>query len=664
MIDRMTVDKIYAAADIVDVVSDFVTLKRKGVNYQACCPFHDEKTPSFVVSPSKGLFKCFGCGKGGNAVTFVMEHEKMSYVEALKYVAKKYGITVEERELTEEEKQHNDDRESMMVVNSWAYDYFKQQLSETDEGLSVGKSYLRQRGFTDATIARFGLGYCPSKGDQMTQSALAAGYKEQFLTGTGLSIKRETGGWYDRFCGRVIFPIHSISGRVIAFGGRIMRKDDRTAKYLNSPESPVYSKTHSLYGLYFAKNAISKLNYCILVEGYTDVIQMHQKGIENVVASSGTSLTTEQIRLIGRFTRNITVIYDGDAAGIKASIRGIDMILREGMNVRIVLLPAPEDPDSFARNHTAEEVREYIEQHEEDFISFKANLLMKEAAGDPIRKAELIKDIVQSIAEVPDKIQRSVFIKECARTMEIDEQVLLDEVARRRMLGGDKGAAEFVQNYRRGKRLAERDGESGRIGAVEGGSAQLPRNITPGSGVEEVEKELVACLLRYGHCNFEMRDYQAQTASVFNVAETIYGSVEVEPATPVYRTIFEEYRNRFEELGVGVEVPLDYFISHPDPQVCNVTVDILTADSNYELSAIWKKFDIFHESEESILSSRIPRVILLYQSKILEAMAKDLERQLETDGLSDEEYDGILQKIQEINMARTTLASRIKRLIV
>ncbi|MBR4037106.1 MAG: DNA primase, partial [Tidjanibacter sp.] len=297
MIDRATVDRIYAAADIVDIVSDFVTLKRAGVNYKACCPFHDEDTPSFIVSPAKGLFKCFGCGKGGNAVTFVMEHEKMTYPEALKFVGKKYGIEVEDREVSEEEKQRNDDRESMMVVNSWAFDYFKQQLTDTDEGLSVGKSYLRQRGFTDATIARFGLGYCPSKGDQMTQAALAAGYKEQFLTGTGLSIKRETGGWYDRFCGRVIFPIHSISGRVIAFGGRVMRKDDRTAKYLNSPESPVYSKTNSLYGLYFAKGAITKQNYCILVEGYTDVIQMHQKGIENVVASSGTSLTTEQIRL-------------------------------------------------------------------------------------------------------------------------------------------------------------------------------------------------------------------------------------------------------------------------------------------------------------------------------------------------------------------------------
>ena len=345
MIDKETVDRIYAAANIVEVVSDFVTLKRKGANYQACCPFHSERTPSFIVSPAKGLFKCFGCGKAGNAVTFVMEHEKMTYVEALKYVAKKYGIEVRERELSPEEVKRNDDRESMMVLNGWASDYFQHVLHDTDEGLSVGMGYFRERGFTDATIRKFGLGFCPAKGDAMTTAALSAGYKEQYLVDTGLTIKRETGGYYDRFTGRVIFPIHSISGRVIAFGGRVLRTSERTAKYLNSPESVVYSKSHSLYGIYHAKNAIVRENYCILVEGYTDVLRMHQTGIENVVASSGTSLTTDQIRLISRFTKNITVIYDGDAAGIKASLRGIDMILREGLNVRVVLLPEPEDPD-------------------------------------------------------------------------------------------------------------------------------------------------------------------------------------------------------------------------------------------------------------------------------------------------------------------------------
>ena len=656
MIDRATVDRIYAAADVVDIVSDFVTLKRAGVNYKACCPFHSEDTPSFVVSPAKGLYKCFGCGKGGNAVTFVMEHEKMTYVEALKFVAKKYGIEVEEREMSDEEKQRNDDRESMMVVNSWAYDYFKQQLSDTDEGLSVGKSYLRQRGFTDATIARFGLGYCPSKGDQMTQAALSAGYKEQFLTGTGLSIKRETGGWYDRFCGRVIFPIHSISGRVIAFGGRVMRKDDRTAKYLNSPESPVYSKTNSLYGLYFAKAAITKHNYCILVEGYTDVIQMHQKGIENVVASSGTSLTTEQIRLIGRFTRNITVIYDGDSAGIKASLRGIDMILREGMNVRIVLLPAPEDPDSFARNHTAEEVRDYIDTHSEDFISFKANLLMEEAKGDPIRKAELIQDIVQSISEVPDKIQRSVFVKDCAKKMDISEQVLLDEVARRRMLGVDKGAVEFVNNFRRGQQFAERTTTTPTV-------EQQLGHVQPGSDVAEVEKELVSCLLLYGHQNFEMRE-SGGSRLLLNVADTIFRSIEIPPCTPVYRTIYEEYYRQWEERGVGEKVPEDIFISYNDPEVCNVTVDMLTADSNYSLSNIWKKHDIYHDSEEALLSSRIPRLIFLYQFKALDSTVDELKKKLATEEITDEEVDAILGQINDINKARLELAGRINRLIV
>ena len=347
MIDRETVDRIYAAADIVEVVSDFVTLKKKGANYQACCPFHSERTPSFIVSPAKGLFKCFGCGKGGNAVTFVMEHEKMTYAEALKYVAKKYGIEVREKELTPEEARRNDDRESMMVVNSWAADYFQHVLHDTDEGLSVGMGYFRERGFTDATVRKFALGYCPAKGDAMTMAALGAGYKEQFLTETGLTIKRETGGYYDRFTGRVIFPVYSISGRVIAFGGRVLKTSDRTAKYLNSPESLIYSKSHSLYGIYHAKNAIVRENFCILVEGYTDVMRMHQTGIENVVASSGTSLTADQIKLISRFTKNITVIYDGDSAGIKASLRGIDMILREGLNVRVVLLPDGEKQTYF-----------------------------------------------------------------------------------------------------------------------------------------------------------------------------------------------------------------------------------------------------------------------------------------------------------------------------
>ena len=403
MIDRETVDRIYAAANIVDIIGEYVTLKRKGVNYQACCPFHNEKTPSFVVSPSKGVYKCFGCGKGGNAVTFLMEHENITYPEALKMVAKRYGIEVKEKEMTDEEVRRNDDRESMFALNGWAADYFADYLHHETEGMSVGMTYFRQkRGMTDATIKKFSLGFCPAKGDRMSKDALAAGYKKEFLVATGLSLQRESdGSLYDRFRDRVIFPVHNISGRIVAFGGRTLRTDKTVAKYQNSPESEIYSKKRELYGLYFAKKAIQQLDFAIMVEGYTDVISMHQAGVENVVASSGTSLTTEQIRLLNRFTKNITVIYDGDSAGIHASLRGIDMILKEGMNVRVVLLPEPEDPDSFARTHTAAELQEYIRANEQDFLAFKARLLLQDAEGDPIKKAALIGDMVQSIAQIP-----------------------------------------------------------------------------------------------------------------------------------------------------------------------------------------------------------------------------------------------------------------------
>ena len=413
MIDRSTVDRIYAAANIVDIVGDYVTLKKKGVNYQACCPFHNEKTPSFVVSPSKGVYKCFGCGKGGNAVTFIMEHESISYPEALKIVAKRYGIEVEEREQTEEDVRRNNNRESMFTLNGWAAEYFSKYLLNNSEGKSIGLSYFSQkRGFTDATIRKFGLGFCSASGDAMTQAALAAGYKEEFLLSTGLSLKRESDGrLYDRFRDRVMFPVHNISGRVVAFGGRTLRTDGKVAKYQNSPESEIYSKTRELYGLYFAKKAIQQQGFAIMVEGYTDVISMHQAGVENVVASSGTSLTIEQIRLLSRFTRNITVIYDGDSAGVKATMRGIDMILKEGMNVRIVSLPVEHDPDSFARAHTADEVRDYIQRTEEDFLSFKAKMLMREAGTDPIRRSEVVGDMVRSIVQIPDPIQRSIYIK-------------------------------------------------------------------------------------------------------------------------------------------------------------------------------------------------------------------------------------------------------------
>ena len=648
MIDKATVDRIYSAADIVEVIGDFVTLKKNGVNYLACCPFHNEKTPSFVVSPSKGFFKCFGCGKGGNAVTFVMEHENMTWLEALKYVAKKYGIEVAEREQTPEEQRRNDDRESMMVVSSYAADYFVRSLHDTPEGRSVGIAYFRERGFSDATIRKFGLGYCPAAGDAFTRQALADGYKEQFLVGTGLTIKRETGDYYDRFCGRVMFPIHSIGGRVTAFGGRTMRTDKKVAKYLNSPESEIYHKSDVLYGLYHAKRAIVQQDCCILVEGYTDVIQMHQSGVENVVASSGTSLTEGQIRLIGRFTRNVTVIYDGDSAGIKASVRGIDMLLREGLNVRVVLLPDGDDPDSFARKRNATELQEFILKHEEDFISFKTRLLMSDAGNDPLRKAALVTDIVQSISVIPDAITRSVYTRECSRQMEIDEQVLLREIALRRLersAGGE--AKEFVRRQELIRRRSE-------------GPDSLPTTVEAGSGIDELERELVKYLVKYGEQNFEY--VEGKQVVELNVAEVIIADLDkngIRMKNPAYRKIYDEYK-RMRATGEPVETHA--LINHTDPDVCSAVVDLLTGDDNYAVSRLWQKFDIVVESEQQRLPVAVPRAVILYKSKVIDEIIAELRAKLADPSLPEDELAALTHQIAVLNQERTLIAKRLSRL--
>lgn len=657
MIDRETVDRIYAAANIVDIIGDYVTLKRKGVNYQACCPFHNEKTPSFVVSPSKGVYKCFGCGKGGNAVTFLMEHENITYPEALKMVAKRYGIEVREKELSEEEIRRNDDRESMFVLNGWAAEYFANYLHRETEGQSVGLAYFRQaRGLTDATIRKFGLGFCPAKGDRMSKDALAAGYKKEFLLSTGLSLARERdGSLYDRFRDRVIFPVHNISGRVVAFGGRTLRTDKTVAKYQNSPESEIYSKKRELYGLYFAKRAIQQQDFAIMVEGYLDVISMHQAGIENVVASSGTSLTTEQIRLLGRFTKNITVIYDGDSAGIHASLRGIDMILKEGMNVRVVLLPEPEDPDSFARSHTASEVQAYIRDHERDFLEFKANLLLQDAEGDPIRKAALIGDMVQSIAQIPDPIQRSVYVKECARIMDIDENILISEVARKRLTtSGDREADEFLR-----RQAAQRQRE-----AVQP-EVEYVRKVEAGSGFEALEREIVKYLLKYGHCSFDFKEGRTMVAC--NVAEVVFdelGRDNIVFRNPVYAKIMETYRGQWERLGTGTEVPAHCFLNHIDPEVCNASVDILTSDDNYVPSQLWRRKEIHVESDAEMLAVGVPKAVTLYKSKVVEEMIKELQAKLGDESLPEEEQVALLQRLSGLNKVKVSIARRLQRLIL
>lgn len=654
MIDRETVDRIFAAANIVDVVSDFVTLKKRGTNYMACCPFHNEKTPSFVVSPAKGLFKCFGCGKGGNAVTFVMEHENMTYPEALKYVAKKYGIEVQERELSPEEEHRNDDRESMMVVSSYAAEYFAKALHETPEGQNIGIAYFRERGFSDATMLKFGLGYCPAGGDTFTRQALKEGYKEEFLIGTGLTIKREDGSYYDRFSTRVIFPIHNISGRVIAFGGRTMRTDKKVAKYLNSPESEIYHKSDVLYGIYQAKRAITQQDCCILVEGYTDVISMHQSGVENVVASSGTSLTEGQIRLISRFTKNVTVIYDGDSAGIKASLRGIDMILREGLNVRTVLLPDGDDPDSFARKHNATELQDFLLTHEEDFISFKTHLLLTEAQGDPLKKAALISDIVQSISVIPNEITRSVYIHECAKQMEIDEEVLVREVTLKRV---ERSAGSEAKGFVRRQHILH-----GNATTNQNFGTSYPKQVIAGSSAEELERELIKYLIKYGEQSFEYREGKEEVQ--LNVAEVIISDLDrngIQLENPAYRTLYEEYRALWE---TGASIDIHHFINHPDPTVATATVDLLTSDDNYTASKLWQKHDISVESEQDRLPVAVPRVVILYKSKVIEKIIAELERKLRDDQLSEEELSIVTHQISALNQERILIAKRLSRLIL
>src|ERR1700710_3121186 len=444
MITKPTIDRIMEAIDIVDVVGEFVQLKKRGANYVGLSPFANERTPSFTVSPAKGIFKDFSSGKGGSAVTFLMELEKFSYPEALKWLAKKYGIEVEETVEAPENREAENHRESLMIVSGYAAKFFHESMLETDEGQNIGLSYFKERGFSNETIAKFELGYSPDQWEAFTGQALKEGYQEEFLVESGLSVKRDNASLYDRYRGRVMFPIHSFTGRVIAFGGRTLKSDKNVPKYVNSPESEIYHKSNVLYGLFFAKKAIREEDNCYLVEDYADVLSVYQAGIENVVASSGTSLTVEQIRLMGRLTKNITILYDGDAAGIKASLRGLDMILEEGLNVKVVLFPDGHDPDSYVRMVGTAGFKKHIEQNKQDFILYKTNILLKEAGKDPIRRAEVIREVVESIAKIPDSIKASVFIKECSHIMQIDERALLSELNKMRLAKAKKDGQQQI----------------------------------------------------------------------------------------------------------------------------------------------------------------------------------------------------------------------------
>ena len=582
MIDQATVERILDAANIYGVVSDFVTLRRRGANYVGLCPFHDEKTPSFSVSPARGICKCFSCGKGGNAVHFIMEHEQISFYEALRYLARKYNIEIKEQELTEEEKQRKTDRESMLIVNDFAQKFFATTLLDHVEGRAIGMGYFRERGFGEDIIRKFGLGFSPEKRDALAQEALRKGYKKEYLLKTGLCLESQQGNLYDRFKGRVIFPVYSLSGKVIAFGGRILKKDEKAAKYVNSPESEVYHKSDVLYGIYHAKQSIVKNDCCYLVEGYTDVLSMHQAGIENVVASSGTSLTPGQIRLIHRFTNNITVLYDGDSAGIKASLRGIDLILQEGMNIKVVLLPDGDDPDSFSKKQSATDFTNYIKSHETDFIRFKTRLLLEGAGNDPIKRAALIGDIVRSIAIIPDNILRSVYVQECSRLLETDEQMLSREVnkiirnKREQEIGNNKdvsygskpktGAQESAISNELSevtpavqtdtlpateKEISEQTASADDKGATTQTSAsptiELPnRKKQKESLIEGCERLLLQYIMRYGYATIQCYDESTEEFIPLEAIDFIDRELTADNITfthPLYSRIYADARN-------------------------------------------------------------------------------------------------------------------------
>lgn len=639
MIDQLTTDRILDAAKIEDVVSDFVTLHRRGVNLVGLCPFHEDKSPSFYVSPAKNICKCFACGEGGTAVHFIMKHEQLGYHDALRYLARKYHIEVQERELSDEEKRIQGDRESMFIVNGWAQQYFTTQLFEHEEGKSVGLRYFSERGFRENTVRKFQLGYSLEQRDALYQAATSGGYRKEYLEKTGLIIPYENGRVNDRFRGRVIFPVHSLSGKVVAFGGRTLKKDDKTAKYVNSPESEIYHKSNELYGIFFAKIPIQKADRCYLVEGYTDVISMHQAGIENVVASSGTALTGGQIRLIKRFTNNITVLYDGDTAGIKAALRGIDMLLEEGMNVKVLLLPDGEDPDSFARKHNASGFKEYIKDNEVDFIRFKTKLLLEEAGDDPIKRSSLISDIIRSIAIIPDNIVRTIYIKETGNMMGVDEAVILNEVNKLRIKKIEKpqrtptGTAAFQA----GSPTPPPPGFPDITAAthpVDGEHPYAPGNIPPpmpddfpmeGEGTrpspvsekqgkspyDANELNLLRYIIRYGEKVIfdeeeikEIREGNkvvgrivVHDPSLIRVAGYIYDEITQDGlalSNPVYQLIMEEAKGLCATEGISLS---RRFLYHPNVDVSKLAAELVS--DKYVLSKYHTKHLEAKKSEET-----------------------------------------------------------------
>jgi DNA primase len=642
MIDRPTIERILDAAQIVDVIQEFVPLKKRGVNYLGLCPFHNEKTPSFTVSPAKEIFKCFGCGKVGNSVNFIMEHEHLTYPEALKYLARKYHIEVVEKELTPEEVEKQNERESLLVVSAYAARQFSENLFQSDEGISVGLSYFRERGFLQTTLKKFEVGYSFEKRDAFSRKALDDGYKQDYLLKTGLSIQHED-HIFDRFSGRVIFPIHSLSGQVLGFGGRILKTDAKAAKYLNSPESEIYHKSRIVYGIFQARKAITRDDRCYLVEGYTDVLSLHEANIENVVASSGTSLTQEQVRLIKRFTPNITILYDGDAAGIKASIRGIDIVLEEGMNVKIVLLPDGEDPDSYSKKVSNEDFTKYLKEKETDFIRFKTQLLLEEASSDPVKKANLIRDIVRSIAVIPEAITRTVYIKECSSYLDITEAVLYHEVNKMRQ----------QQSFQdRNKYPGPED--------LPVPPPQIIRTIKQEASSDHSEKAVIRLLLKFGSTEFERKIRnddgleEVTTVTDYIVKEIISDGLAFED--DLYRKIFEEFRFASEQ---GIFTDDKQFVKHEDPSISRLSADLLS--EHHVLSRIWKDKQTFVETEDMKLKEIVPDTVLKFKGDKIKVRIKDIMTQIEEAAKAgDTEKIMMLQKKdQSLKQALMMISQRL-----
>lgn len=639
MITKETIAKINDEADIVDVLSDFITLKKAGSNYKANCPFHNEKTPSFVVSPAKQIYKCFGCGKAGDSVKFVMEHEQFNYVEALKFLAQKYNIPIEETEQSPEFLEKQSFREGLYVANEFAKNYYVEQLFETDEGKSIGLSYCKERGFSESTIKKFQIGYASSQKDSLTQTALEKGYQLDILQEAGLSSKKE-GLKLDFFRERVLFPIHGISGKVLGFGGRILKSNTKAPKYINTPDSEIYDKSRILYGIFFAKIAIRKQEECFMVEGYTDVISLNQAGIENVVASGGTSLTKDQVKLVKRYTDNLTILYDGDAAGIKAALRGIDIVLENDVNVKVVLLPDNHDPDSFVQENGVTKTLAFIEEQKKDFILFKLELLLADAENDPVKKSEIIIDIVESISKIPDAIKRSVYLKECAELLKVNEQVLINEANRKRK--------DFIKRVKKdAQKELERETEQTPI-------IQSEEIIEAGISIEKYERDVIRTLIEYGEL-----PYHEGVLTIDYILDELE-SIPIE--NELHAEFIETARKLTSEEKQKVK---SIFTNHTNEEISNLAITLLMGNLNKydsELSDGWKEKKIFTQTKADIFKDDIETEFFYLKLWRLKLLEEELLSRIEQSN-SEEELIKLLSMKKKIDEEKKSL-SEFKKTII